>query len=201
MGCESSLHWCSDMALVPVDIWTISLNDPHPAILTPQESARAARFHFEQDRVHWIAAHSVLRSILAEYLKMPPLDISFTSGARGKPALVNAALEFNLSHSRGWAMVAVCLTTQVGIDLEAIRENVDIAKLLARTGETDLPAGATALFQRWTERESRTKAAGSPLLQQPDAGILSVPVKAPAGFAASVALVNALPHPNYCGNV
>lgn len=189
------------MALVPVDIWTISLNDPHPTILTPDESARAARFHFEQDRVHWIAAHSALRSILAEYLKTRPLDIAFTVGPHGKPALVNAALEFNLSHSRGWAMVAVCLTAPVGVDLEAIRENVDMAKLLARTGETNLPVGAPALFQRWTERESRTKAAGSPLLQQPDAGILSIPVNAPPGFAASVALVNALPLPNYCGNV
>ena len=189
------------MALVPVDIWTISLNQAHPMILTAEESTRAARVHFERDRAHWVAAHSALRSILAGYLNTPALDIVFTIGPHGKPGLANADLEFNLSHSGGWAMIAVCRKAPVGIDVEAIRENVDIGKLLARTGETNLPAGGPALFQRWTERESRTKAAGSPLLQQPDEGILSVSITAPPGFAASVALVDALPEPNYCGSV
>ena len=189
------------MALVPVDIWTISLTAPRPAILTSDELACAARFHFLQDREHWTAAHTALRVILARYLKTLPLDLVFTNGPHGKPALSGHQLEFNLSHSRGWAMVAVCPTTPVGIDLEAIREKVDIAKLLARTGETNLPAGQQALFQRWTEREARTKAAGSPLLQQPDASILAVPITAPQGFAASVALVGATPQPNYCGSV
>lgn len=189
------------MAPAPVDIWTISLSDPRPAILTPEESARAARFHFERDRIHWTAAHSALRIILSRYLNTPPLEITFTTGVHGKPALETGHLEFNLSHSRAWAMVAICSSTPVGIDLEEIRDKVDMAKLLARTGETNLPSGTQALFQRWTERESRTKATGSPLLQQPEANIISVPIQAPAGFAASVALVSAVPQPRYCGSV
>ena len=197
----SPLHWSTDMALVPVDIWTISLTDPRPAILTSDELLRASRFHFAQDREHWTAAHTALRVILAGYVKTPPLDLTFATGPHGKPALTNSPLQFNLSHSRGWAMVAVCPTAPVGVDLEAIREKLDIAKLLTRTGETNLPTGPQALFQRWTERESRTKAAGIPLLQQPDANIFSVAINAPAGFAASVALVGATPLPNYCGSV
>lgn len=189
------------MVPVTVDIWTISLTEPRTAILSPEESARAARFHFEHDRIHWTAAHTALRIILSRYLNTPPLDIKFTTGPYGKPDLTTGNLEFNLSHSRAWAMVAICPSTPVGIDLEGIRENVDMAKLLARTGETNLPLGRQALFQRWTEREARTKATGSPLLQQPEAHIISVPIEAPAGFAASVALVSALPQPRYCGSV
>lgn len=189
------------MVPVTVDIWTISLTEPRPTLLTPEELARAARFHFEHDRIHWTAAHSALRTILAGYLGTPPLDITFNTGPYGKPDLTTGNLEFNLSHSRAWAMVAICPSTPVGIDLEAIRDNVDIAKLLARTGETNLPTKIHGLFQRWTEREARTKATGSPLLQQPEANIISVPIQAPAGFAASVALVSAQPQPRYCGSV
>src|SRR4051812_42999626 len=105
----------------PVDIWTISLPDLHVNCLAADETARAARFHFEQDRVHWTAARSALRLVLSRYLAMQPHEIAFVLGPHGKPAAANSALEFNLSHSRSWAMIAVSREIPVGVDLEGIR--------------------------------------------------------------------------------
>jgi len=96
-------------------------------------------------------------------------------------------------------MIAVSRDISVGVDLEEIRDRVDMAKLLTRIDEKDLPTEKPALFQRWTEREARTKAAGSPLMKQPDPNIYAVPLTAPQNFAAAVALIDAIPEPVYCG--
>jgi 4'-phosphopantetheinyl transferase len=183
----------------PVDVWTISLDDSNQKLLSEDEAVRAARFHFEQDRLRWTAARSALRLVLAKYLTVSAEALVLTKGAHGKPAV--DGVEFNISHSHGWAMIAVSKTAPVGVDLEQIRERVDMARLLARLHEADLPTEREALFQRWTEREARTKAAGSPLMERPANDIIAVSLNAPPGFAASVALVGAIPEPSYCGSL
>jgi 4'-phosphopantetheinyl transferase len=180
-----------------VDIWTIALDAFAENLLSAEEAVRAARFHFERDRVHWTAARSALRRVLSDRLRVKPAEIEFTLGPHGKPAVTG--VQFNISHSHGWAMIALSESVPVGVDLEAIRDRVDMAKLLERLHETDLPAERTALFQRWTEREARTKAIGSPLMERPPDHIRAVPLNAPEGFAASVALVGAVPLPRHCG--
>jgi 4'-phosphopantetheinyl transferase len=179
-----------------VDIWTVALEAFAENLLSAEEAARAARFHFERDCRHWTAARSALRRVLANRLRVKPAEIEFTLGPHGKPAV--DGVQFNISHSHGWAMIAISESAPVGVDLEAIRERVDMAKLLERLHETDLPAERPALFQRWTEREARTKAIGSPLMERPPDHIHAVPLHAPEGFAAAVALMGALPVPRYC---
>ena len=169
-----------------VDVWTISLTAPRELFLSPEEQARAARFRFERDRLHWSNARSALRAILAAQLAVHPLEIHFTLGPHGKPSV--EGVEFNISHSGGLAMVAVALDTPVGIDIEHIRPNVDMAKLLRRIGEPDDPAPVQELFQRWTRREAKTKALGTPLMEKPGADLRVVDLIPPEGFAASLAL-------------
>jgi 4'-phosphopantetheinyl transferase len=173
----------------PVDIWTIPLDELRPIVLSADEHARANRFRFERDRVHWSHARSALRTTLALYVNRPPEELKFTCGEHGKPSLDNGAgIEFNISHSRGWAMIAITKGVPVGIDIEEIRENVDIAKLLHRLNETELVGTKAELFQVWTRREARTKAVGGPLMEIPIADLRVIDLKAPEGFAASVAL-------------
>lgn len=174
-----------------VDVWTIDLNAPRRALLAPEEEVRAARFRFEADRLHWTNARSALRSTLAGYLSAPPEEIVFRYGTHGKPS--TEGIEFNLSHARGRAMIAVSERVPVGIDIEAIRENIEIDKLLRRIGETCVQGTKEQLFQVWTRREARTKALGSPLMEIPPANVIAVDLMAPRGFAASVALVGYIP--------
>jgi 4'-phosphopantetheinyl transferase len=184
-----------------VDVWTISLEDPRPAILLPEEQTRADRFRFERDRLHWTRARSALRSILSRRLDVSPLEITFELGPHGKPAVkgVEVGIEFNLSHSGGWAMIAVSARAPVGIDLEAIRPNVNIADLLKRIGETELSGSRERLFQVWARREALTKAAGGPLMEIPEGDFRVVDLKAPAGFAAALAMAGCDPEVRYCG--
>ena len=190
------------MAQVPdrdclVEVWTIALDIPREVLLTPDEQARADRFRFERDRVHWTHARSALRTILSGYLGTAPLDLSFTLGPHGKPGL--PGLEFNLSHASGWAMIAVSTCAEVGIDLESIRSNIDMGKLLERIGEPSSGGSPKDLFQLWSRREAKTKALGGALMDIPSGDVRVVDLAAPAGFVAALALVGRDPLVRYCG--
>jgi 4'-phosphopantetheinyl transferase len=184
-----------------VDLWTISLATPSPSHLSEDEVARVNRFKFEEDRVRWTRARSALRVILSRYAGDDPARLAFIYGQHGKPALLPFSdVEFNLSHSGDWAMIAVALSIPVGVDIEHLRLNVDMVPLLQRLGETDLPATTQELYQAWTRREAKSKAAGGALFDKPPCNIFSVDLNAPAGYAASVALVGYEPVVRYCGN-
>ncbi len=181
-----------------MDVWTVALDLARPLWLTEEEYSRAARFRFERDRVRWSHARSALRAVLGGQLGVAPLDVQFTFGEHGKPAV--AGVEFNISHSREWAMIAVAAAIPVGVDIEAIREDVDIAKLLARIGEPGLVGSTRELFHAWTRREAKTKALGLPLMEIPGGDVRAVDIEGPAGFAASVALVGWEPAVRYLGD-
>jgi len=181
----------------PVDIWTVPLDASRPLFLSSAEAERAARFRFEKDRTHWTRARSALREILSSYLSIAPENIEFSYGQNGKPA--TERIEFNLSHARNWALIAVSHGVPTGIDLELIREDVEIGNLLARIGEPETEGEHRELFHTWTRREARTKALGAQLMQVPPPEVCAVDIKAPEGFAASVALVWRTPVPRYCG--
>lgn len=181
-----------------VDIWTVSLDEARSVLLSPEEQERATRFRFERDRVRWSRARSALRSILSDVVQVTPLEIQFRIGEHGKPSIKDRPeTQFSLSHSRGWAMIAVSRGVPVGVDLEAVRDDVAIDRLLKRIGEPHRPAPLAELFQRWTRREARTKALGIPLMEAPFGRVIAIDVIAPAGFAASVALDGFEPVPVY----
>jgi 4'-phosphopantetheinyl transferase len=171
----------------PVDLWTIPLREPRPALLSEDEAERASRFRFEEDRVRWTRARSALRTILSRYAGDAPEALRFVYGAHGKPALSLAAdIEFNLSHAGDWALIAVAKSVPVGVDIERRRPNIDMAALLRRLGETVLPD--TDLYKAWTRREARSKAAGGALFDPTPPGICVVDLEAPEGYAATIAL-------------
>jgi len=177
-----------------VDLWTIPLTRECPTHLSADELARANRFRFEEDRIRWIRARSSLRVILASYEGGDPAALVFRYAKHGKPALLSASsIEFNLSHAGDWAMVAVAQAVPVGVDIERLRANVDMAALLRRLGETDLPQTEQELYQVWTRREARTKAEGGPLFTRPADDTCAIDVAAPPGYSASVALAGYQP--------
>lgn len=174
-----------------VDIWLISLLDERETVLSPDEEIRAARFHFEDDRIHWTRARSALRTILATYTGSSALDLIFVTGPHGKPSLegVPSQVEFNLSHAGDWAIVAVTTGSPVGVDIERARKGVDLAALLRRLGETSLPETNDELLRAWTRREAKSKAVGGALFDQHNHDFRIADLEAPAGYAASVALI------------
>jgi 4'-phosphopantetheinyl transferase len=178
-----------------VDVWLVSLEIEGEIALSEDEKIRAARFHFEEDRVRWIRAHSALRLILAKTLGAAPLDLQFSVGSHGKPALMDGGgVEFNLSHAGSWAAVAVARNVPVGVDVERIRNNVDMVALLRRLGAKSIPETTEELYRAWTRREATSKAAGGGLFDrwEHDFGVREL--QAPDGYCGSVALIGHEPY-------
>jgi 4'-phosphopantetheinyl transferase len=164
-----------------VHIWQASLDRSEQTIaqlaqlLAVDEQQRAERFRFEKDRKKFIVARGLLRSILAQYLELPPEQVQFAYGHRGKPTLVNphaaGELWFNVSHSQDMALYAIGLNRPIGIDLEYVRA-IDAAALSHRFFSPAEAALITALsgaeqyrcfFRGWTQKEAYLKATGDGL--------------------------------------
>jgi 4'-phosphopantetheinyl transferase len=142
------------------------------ALLSDDELQRAARFHFERDRNHFIAARGLLRQLLGRYLDREPAALCFAYGARGKPTLLGHALRFNLSHSHGLALFAFALGCELGIDVEQIRLGFAAAEIAQHffspcevAALRALPAAqqAEGFFNCWTRKEAFIKGRGDGL--------------------------------------
>ncbi len=144
------------------------------ALLSVDEQARAARFAFERDRQRFMLSHGLLRLILARYLGTGAGQIQFVAGVHGKPAVsdatsVSPALEFSLSHSGDYALVALATGRAVGVDVELCKPEVEAFKLAQRffaPGESQAMArlqgeAQQRLFYRyWTAKEAYLKGRG-----------------------------------------
>ena len=138
-------------------------------LLSTDEHRRAARFHFENDRRRFTAGRGALRFILARYLCCAGNEITFVYGVRGKPALADAPLHFNLAHSEGLAVIGVTRSGPLGIDVERLRP-VDDFMCIASSyfSPTERKAIAAlppehqllAFFTCWTRKEAYLKATG-----------------------------------------
>jgi 4'-phosphopantetheinyl transferase len=162
-----------------VDIWRIKLDVSTQLLrvlegmISTDEAERAARFHFPIHRDRFIAAHGCLRDILTRYLPLDSRSLSFSVNDYGKPSLSETfsehALEFNLSHSGDFALVAVTLNRQVGVDVEYMREEVSRVEIARRYfSEREVsdflsvpPEGQNVtFFNCWTRKEAYIKAHG-----------------------------------------
>ncbi|HEV2842763.1 MAG TPA: 4'-phosphopantetheinyl transferase superfamily protein [Chthoniobacterales bacterium] len=186
---SSPLLQTPDTSVNGVQVWTAHLDavssaelEELSAVLDAAEHARAARFHFEHDRRHYLASRALLRQLLGAALDKPAPTLIFEYGAQGKPALAAAfsqdrILRFNLSHSAGWAMFALAWDRELGIDLESggrlKRDGDGLSALAGRVLSArelsiwqalpDAAARDAAFLRAWTRKEAYAKATGKGL--------------------------------------
>jgi 4'-phosphopantetheinyl transferase len=165
-----------------VHLWRISVTDlkgttdAQTSVLSAEELERATRFHFEIDRKRFIVSHGTLRMILGQYIGLPPEEIIFGHGDRGKPNLdpvpQNEGVRFNLSHSGDIVLIAVGRHREIGVDVEKIRPEIELERLAQRffsPGEVeslsslDTEHRLAAFFRCWTRKEAYIKALGGGL--------------------------------------
>ena len=142
-------------------------------VLDDRERQRALTFRSQDDRDRFITARATLRRLLGVELGCAPQDVTFTAGARGKPALPQGALpHFNSTHSGGWILHALTWDRPVGIDVEAIHERPlepsHLATALAASEYRRLATLAPealprALARLWVAKEAYAKALGEGL--------------------------------------
>jgi 4'-phosphopantetheinyl transferase len=151
------------------------------SLLSLAERGRADRFRSEKDRIQHVLTHAVLRLLLGRYLALEPKQVRFAIGPRGKPeiapALNAAGLRFNVSHTRGLALLAFTRGRDVGVDVETARFVTgadDIAARLFSSRESAcfraLPDDQkqAAFLNCWTRREAYLKATGEGIAESPD---------------------------------
>lgn len=150
--------------------------------LSNEEIARSERFHFPHHQRRFLVARAMLRFILARYLNISPKNIEFSYNAHGKPAITNyPLLQFNLSHSKEWALLAIGQTTPIGIDLEffssrpylAISHSFFSKKEHQALQQTPSILQPLAFFHIWAQKEAIAKAYGQGLSYQ---STLSLPL-------------------------
>lgn len=186
-----------------VHVWHADLEAPgwpSASGLPADERARANRFLRTEARLHWVAARWALRYVLSRYLDQEPAEIKLTRGEHGKPCLAEEPerLEFNLSHSGSIALIAVCDTCAVGVDVEKIETRPNLAALAERALQPEDAAAVqavtgaaqvTTFHERWARHEATLKCLGHGLsAPRGDAPVAVRSLQVDPGYAAAVAV-------------
>jgi 4'-phosphopantetheinyl transferase len=161
-------------------VYFSEVRSPSPALierlttqLSSDEQSRVAEFAFEKDRSVFVAAHALLRYALGLIFEAD--KIRFRVDTYGKPVLdlpIDHDVHFNLSHTRGMAVCAICRGCHVGVDVEEINHNVDMETLAREyfaavehqlVVTTPPENRAETFFRLWTLKEATVKAIGTGL--------------------------------------
>lgn len=153
-----------------VHVWRFPLATTRDSLITSAERLRADEMSSVKARESFIASQSALRELLAAYTGTAPLELDFLRGPHGKPMLAGCEnpVEFNLSHSGDWGLVAVARVA-VGVDVEQVRSrgiSPNLKERFLTPGERELlelkahEHGHTAFFIIWSRKEAYLKAAG-----------------------------------------
>ena len=145
------------MPMATVDVWVARLEPVQGGgACSRDERDRAARFADPAVGARWLAAHHLVRTVLAERLGEDAAAVEFSTGPHGKPAV--RGVEFSLSHAGNIAVVAVS-SCPVGVDVEVPRRISRPAGVARRLGlAPDTPA--STLLRAWARTEALLKATG-----------------------------------------
>jgi 4'-phosphopantetheinyl transferase len=151
------------------------------AVISPEEAARAQRFHSAMDRDRYTVQHGVLRSLLAGYLGCGPRQVNICKSAHGKPWLAGedgaGSLQFSLSQSGAYAAFAFSRCSSIGLDIEEIHEIQEMDGIVAQHFTPrekaemllcSMDFRLKAFYRFWTRKEAVLKAQGEGLLRPLD---------------------------------
>jgi 4'-phosphopantetheinyl transferase len=181
----------SDVPGPELHIWIVRIDERSEppsrleSLLSPDEIQRANRFVFAHDRAQYVTSRGALRAVVGAYIGAAPEAVAFSYAERGKPYTSSGQrpIEFNLSHARGVAAIAVSTRGPVGIDVENVERTVDVDTLSRRFFAPDEAAELMAMsepdrreafFRCWTSKEAYIKALGDGLACPLDSFSVSV---------------------------
>ncbi len=161
-----------------IAIWTVDQRHSGSATLyqkhlSSSELAHAKRFRFDKDRSTFIIGRGILRHLLGYYTNRAPSDFQFEYGEQGKPYLKDVeAPHFNISHSGKLLVMGFCKKHPIGVDVEKIKTDFDLAELAKQHfSKREIKAlhnlkekeRDRAFYRCWTRKESFIKAIGTGL--------------------------------------
>lgn len=186
--------WLAELETVPCrEEW---LNDDEKARLQGMQNSSMRR--------RFCATRTLLRRLLADYLQMQPVMVSINIDPRGKPRLAGNTVQFNLSHSGDWVLLAFSREVSLGVDIETCRPLANKAgiaqRLFSREDVLELQQqnyDTRHFFARWTRHEACQKCQGEGVFGQPaDLSRIGMSTFEPTpGVIASLAWMGHSTHP------
>lgn len=155
-----------DVLVVAVDL---DRTEVELTSLDEREHAQAERLRGEIQRQRYLTAHGAMRQILGWQIGVAPSRLIIEVDHFGKPMLRDHSMVFNLSHSGGWALIAMLESGAVGIDLEfgerlgevdQLAQRVFRATELTAFNALPTPQRSAAFLTAWTRKEAALKALG-----------------------------------------
>jgi 4'-phosphopantetheinyl transferase len=141
--------------------------------LTTEEQSRANKLRIDDKRKQFVITRGLLKKILSIISNKEPKAISLLYEEHGKPytniKYNKKNIEFNVSHSGDYALIAISLDNKVGVDIEKINIKIDNLSLSNRFFseieknallELESDKQLDAFYQTWVKKESFIKAVG-----------------------------------------
>jgi 4'-phosphopantetheinyl transferase len=141
--------------------------------LTKDECERANKLKIEEKKKQFVITRGALRKVLSTALEIPAQDVSFLYSEQNKPYIKeqydNQSIEFNISHSGNYALIAINLACKIGVDIEKINKKTDFLSLSKRFFseaennellKLDIDKQLDAFYRIWVMKESFIKANG-----------------------------------------
>lgn len=173
----------NDLEIDEIHLWLafyeqitdVRLHAAYLKILDESERERQSRFRFSRDRLRYLVARALVRTVLSRYFPaVAPPEWIFSTNEYGRPSVANSSaisssINFNLSHTCGLIALAVARKREVGIDVENVRTrtvSIDMANRFLAPEEVTALAQVPGelqrdrIFEYWTLKESYIKARG-----------------------------------------
>ncbi len=141
--------------------------------LSEDELVRAHKLKVAQRQQQFVIARGLLRILLSNSLGKEPPEIIFSYEQHCKPVIKdkvnNQLVEFNISHSGDYILIAITLDNKVGVDIEKIDPRIDYQSLANRFFSDienqalinmDKDKQLACFYCIWVRKESFIKATG-----------------------------------------
>lgn len=150
--------------------------------LDASERQRATAYGNPVGAQHYTASRVLLRAVLSHYLGCAPAAIAYALQDHGKPVLAaphTHQLHFSLARRVGWCAIALCRNQPVGVDIEQVRELVEMDDVAAlyfsaqdckALNQLSRSAKQRRFFELWTALEAMGKRLGLGLTEAGVAG-------------------------------
>ena len=200
----SAIRWPIPLAPQVVNVVRIHLDMPPErwnalsGNLSPDEIERANRFRFDEPRRRFIVCRATLRHLLGTCCDVSPSAVPLRYGNQGKPELSfdeihskQPQLEFSVSHSGEFGLIAIAINSPVGVDVEECNPKVKTIGLAERIfspaeslelSNLPLDEQLAGFYRGWTCKEAYIKATGRGLSYPLNSFSVSIDPKKPAAL-------------------
>ncbi len=150
------------------------------SLMSVERRRRTDAYRAESDRLRSVAGDMLIRKNISKLCGTAPENVSIEINPGGKPYAVDIDIEFNISHSGDFAVLAMG-KNQVGIDVEIMRSvNLKLAKRVFDNVELEYLFGCKSedidfnrepdskmrlrFYELWTAKEAYSKYTGTGLV-------------------------------------